>query len=406
MIESAHAVQLHGETIGSILQRGDVARFVFDEEYWSSPDRPVLGMWFEDNPGKSPKSALRLPPWFSNLLPEGRFREWVARERGVSADRELQLLLHMGADLPGAVQVIPDAGDRRHLSGVGAAVAQSPAPEVAGSSWKFSLAGVGMKFSMLRDGDRLTMPGTSAEGDWIVKLPDPMYPQVPLNEFGTMQLAKNVGIDVPEIELVHRDSLRDIPDSIWPLNETIAFAIRRFDRNRAAERVHIEDFAQVRGWYTSAKYDGSFETVAALAYRGHDAGSLREFVRRLTFNFLVGNGDAHLKNWSFIYPDRRIAELSPAYDLVSTGPYYSPANPDTTGLSFGGTRSFDRLERASFVRLQKRLQATDADVLDIVDATIYKFFDAWDAGPPSEMPTFVADWIGPHADQVRRKLGK
>ena len=405
MIESARAVLMHGQAIGSLLQRGDVARFVFEEGYWSSPDRPVLGLWFEDNPGQSPQAALRLPPWFSNLLPEGQLREWVARERGVSIDRELQLLLHIGGDLAGAVEVVPDAGDRRHLSAVGNELAATQKYTAAEAVWKFSLAGVGMKFSMLRDGDRLTTPGTNALGNWIVKFPDPFYPQVPVNEFGTMQLARTVGIDVPEIELVHRDNLPHLPDSIWPTKETHAFAIKRFDRTPGGGRVHIEDFAQVRGWYSNAKYDGSFATVAALAYRGHDRLSLREFVRRLTFSFLIGNGDAHLKNWSFIYPDRRVPELSPAYDLVSTGPYYLPSEPDSTGLALGGTRSFDRLARESFERLQRRLGAADVDVLDIVDETIEAFFEAWKAGAPSELPAFVADWVRPHAEMVRRRIG-
>jgi serine/threonine-protein kinase HipA len=404
MIEAAHAVSMHGEVIGSLLQRGDVARFVFNDSYWTSPKRPVLGIWFEDNPGQSPQAALRLPTWFSNLLPEGQLRNWVARESGVNVDRELPLLLHIGADLPGAVEIIPYAGDRKHLSAVGRETPPTVQIPNTGSPWKFSLAGVGMKFSMRRDDSRLTMPENSL-GDWIVKLPDTSYPRVPENEFGTMKLAKAVGIDVPKIELVHRDQLPHFPDAIWPTNETHAYAIERFDRTPSGTRVHIEDFAQVRGWYSDAKYNGSFATVGALAYRGYDNKSLQEFVRRLTFNFLVGNGDAHLKNWSFIYPDQRIPELSPAYDLVSTGPYYQPSDPDSTGLTFGGTRSFDRLSRSSFKRLQEKLDVSDADVIDVVDATIEKFFVAWESDVSHELPDFVRNWMAPHSKLIRERIG-
>jgi len=405
MIEAAHAVLLNNEPIGSLLQRGDVARFVFDDEYWSSPDRGVLGLWFEDNPRESPQAALRLPPWFSNLLPEGRMRDWVALERGVNVQRELQLLLHIGRDLPGAIEVIQGGGDPSHLSSVqeSAAIGAEEAP--GDQLWRFSLAGVGMKFSLLRDGDRLTLPGTNALGDWIVKLPDSSFPRLPENEFAMMALARRIGIDVPEIELVHRDALPDIPDLAWPNQEQHAFAIRRFDRSPSGTRIHIEDFAQVRGWYPNAKYEGSFTSVAALIYRGRDRASLREFVRRLTFNLLIGNGDAHLKNWSLIYRDRRIPSLSPAYDLVSTGPYIPIDTPDGLGLSFNGSRAFGRVSRSGFERLQLQLDAKREDVLDVVDETIARFFAEWKAGVPN-IPTFLSAWIEPHSETMWRQLSK
>lgn len=133
-----------------------------------------------------------------------------------------------------------------------------------------------------------------------MKLPDVRYADVPTNEFATMKLARAVGIDVPDVVLVHRDELPALPAHAWPCSEELAFAIARFDRAPDGQRIHIEDLAQVRGFYDHAKYTGSFETVGALIYRNRDVDSLREFVRRLTFNVLVGNGDAHLKNWSLI----------------------------------------------------------------------------------------------------------
>lgn len=406
MTESAHAVLLGDLPIGTLLQRGDVARFIFSEDYWSSPNRGVLGLWFEDNPRQSPQAALRLPPWFSNLLPEGPLRQWIARDRGVSIDRELQLLLRIGEDLPGAVQVIQDAGDLGHIDSLDQDSSLGAAYRAGGSSpWKFSLAGVGMKFSMLREGDRLTVPGQNALGNWIVKFPDATFAQVPSNEFGTMKLAALVGIDVPDIELVHRDLLPDVPGVAWPRGEDYAFAIRRFDRTVGGGRIHIEDFAQVRGFYPDNRYSGSLETVAALAFRGRDHAALQEFVRRLTFNLLVGNGDAHLKNWSLIYPDGRVPTLSPAYDLVSTGPY-DLGQPETLGLQFGRTRSFQRISRGAFQALQNTLQVADKDVLDIVDSTVDAFFTAWESGPPDELPAMVREWVEPHAKAMRRLISR
>lgn len=407
MTESAHAVLLGGAAIGTLIQRGDVARFVFSEDYWTSQHRDVLGLWFEDNPRQSPQAALRLPPWFSNLLPEGPLRQWIARDRGVSVDRELQLLLRIGDDLPGAIQVIQDAGDHGRIDSMGDFAETRAERRVAHASpWKFSLAGVSMKFSMLRSGDRLTIPAQNALGDWIVKFPDSAFPQVPANEFSIMRLASQLGIDVPDIDLVHRDLLPDVPGVVWPSGEEYAYAIRRFDRAENGARVHIEDFAQVRGFYPDDRYSGSLETVAALVFRGRDHASLREFIRRTAYNLLVGNGDAHLKNWSLVYPDGRIPTLAPAYDLVCTGAYFAASDPENIGLRFGRTRSFDRITRAAFTALQTKLGVTDEDVLEVVDSTTESFFMHWRDGAPAELPPFAKDWITPHAEAMRSQIAR
>ena len=94
-----------------------------------------------------------------------------------------------------------------------------------------------------------------------------------------------------------------------------------------------------------AKYDGTFETVAALCYRGHDLRALQEWARRVAFNLAIGNGDAHLKNWSLIYPDRRRATLSPVYDLVSTVGYLEH---EDFGLKFTGAKDFERIRKRRF----------------------------------------------------------
>lgn len=402
MIEASHAVILSGRPVGRIHQRGDVARFVFEPEYWDDPHRDVLGLWFEDNPRESPRAALRLPPWFSNLLPEGVLREWIARDQGVSADRELQLLLRIGQDLPGAVQVIashvefdPDVLD--------APEPLANAGDLGRPRWKFSLAGVGLKFSLLKQNERLTLPASGGLGDWIVKLPDARYPEVPANEYAAMNLARTVGIEVPEVALVNRDELPMLPSRAWPTSETLAYAIARFDRAPGGQRIHIEDFAQVRGLYDTDKYSGSLETVGALAYRMRDCASLREFVRRLTFNLLIGNGDAHLKNWSLIYRDGRIPSLSPAYDLVSTGPYADAHEADDLGLKFGGTKVVERVGRGAFQAFQRRIGADRTDVLDVVDETVAQFQAAW-PDAKGTFPAFVGDWIEQRRQAVVARL--
>lgn len=330
--EKFFAVLLHGRRIGTLCQKGDHTRFVLSESYRNDPQRPVLGLRFEEGLTKPYSSALRLPKWFSNLLPEGPLREWIAQDRGVSLDREMELLAQVGHDLPGAVQVRPADGpdeDWEWAEGEGSSGIYTFPTD---SPWRFSLAGVALKFSMLAQGDRLTVPAAGQHGDWLVKFPDYRHADVPRNEFAMMSLARAVGIDAPDVRLVHRDELDGVPPRMWPNDEEWAYAVRRFDRLPDAHRtpVHIEDFAQVRDKYPQAKYEGTFETVVALAYRGQDPAGLREAVRRIAFSTAIGNGDAHLKNWSLIYPDRRVPSLSPFTISCPRSPTPPPANPRTS----------------------------------------------------------------------------
>ncbi|MFE2377145.1 type II toxin-antitoxin system HipA family toxin [Streptomyces sp. NPDC059398] len=413
--EKFYAALLHGARIGTLCQKGDYTRFVLNDSYLGASRRPVLGLYFEENLTKPYATALRLPPWFSNLLPEGPLREWIALDRGVSLDREMELLAQVGHDLPGAVQVLPAAGpddtwewpDSVADSQGGAGSSSTPSP------WRFSLAGVALKLSMLAQGDRLTVPGAGEYGDWLVKFPDYRHADAPRNEYTMMTLAKAAGIDVPEVKLLHRDELDRVPDRMWPNGEVMAYAVRRFDRLPDERRtpVHIEDFAQVRNKFPGPveKYQSTFETVGAIAYRGHDLTSLREVARRIAFSVAVGNGDAHLKNWSLIYRDKIVPALSPAYDLVSTV-FYRPADePEDLGLKLDGSKRFDRVRLASFrnleARLDHRLGRTDADLQSVAADVFMRVRDLWpeykhqlNANPPLQQG--ISDWINARAQAL------
>jgi serine/threonine-protein kinase HipA len=408
--EKYYAVLLYGRRIGTLCQKGDNTRFVLNESYINSPRRPVLGLRFEEDLRAPYSSALRLPRWFSNLLPEGPLRAWIADDRGVSLDREMELLAQVGHDLPGAVQVVPAEGpddgwawpegtdpDGRHAATGDAGPGVSP--------WRFSLAGVALKFSMLARGDRLTVPAVGEHGDWLVKFPDYRHPDVPRNEFAVMSLAKAAGLDVPDVRLVHRDELDEqLPARMWPGPEEWAYAVRRFDRSGDQDRspVHIEDFAQVRDKYPQEKYNSSFETVAAIAYRGHDLASLREAARRIAFCLVVGNGDAHLKNWSLIYRDHRIPALSPVYEVVSTVPYAPDDEPEDLGLKFGGSKNFERVRLGAFDRLESALDhrfgVSGAHLRDVAVGTVRQVRAEWPSyerhleGNP-RLRAGVTDWI-------------
>jgi len=371
---------------GTIRRFGDRTRFSLDADYRNDPDRPVLGLVFEDRPDKVHVASVRLAAWFSNLLPEGRLRDWIAGERGVNRQREMELLAQVGHDLPGAVRVLPDREELAESmwthDSIWSRETDTYVVELDGDfhlpGVRFSLAGVAMKFSMLLRHEKLTVPARGEGGDWIVKTPDTRFRDVPLNEFAMMSLAEAVGIEVPEVMLVPRDRVDDrLPAGVWPEHEQWAYAVRRFDRDEQRGLVHIEDLAQVRNVYPEHKYDGNFETVASLIYRGRDRDSLLEFTRRLTFSVLISNGDYHLKNWSLIYPDGRVPKLSPAYDLVSTAYYLAGDYPEDLGLKFGGSKDFHRVTLATFRRLQERLGVRDVDLAECAATTVERTLAEW-----------------------------
>lgn len=415
LTERYFRVALNGVGAGVLRQRGDHTRFTVSDSYVRLSNRPVLGLRFEEQLGKPYSAALRTPAWFSNLLPEGPLRQWIADERGVSVDREMELLAQVGHDLPGAVTITQTPVE---LSAADAEEWTPPALAIrpcgsGNNTWRFSLAGVALKFSMLARGDRLTVPAVGERGDWLVKFPDYRFADVPRNEYTTMRLARAVGIDVPEVRLLERAELDGLPERMWPNQERWAYAVKRFDRSADTRgSVHIEDFAQVRDVYPQEKYLGTFETVAALSYRGRDLAALQEFARRLAFSVLVGNGDAHLKNWSLIYPDGRVPTLSPAYDLVSTFMYRDAADgPEDLGLKFDGTKRFDRVSLDSFARLERRLDGrfgtTHAGLADIAAETAKQAAATWPEHADTLRghgidPAPLAEWLRVRAADLLR----
>lgn len=396
-----HPVYLSDQLVGHLVQRGNNTRFTFVDGYWETADRRSLGLCFEQNRSGGKASAMKLPPWFSNLLPEGPLREWIAKDRGVKAERELELLLRIGGDLPGAVVV--KEGERRQ----GEDSFESQSRDDEGKSplvKKFSLAGVGMKLSMAQKGGRFVLPVKDELGKWILKFPDPEYARIPANEDAMMTLAGMCGIEVPEHHLVHRDEIDASLGHLWKSSEDVAYVVRRFDRDGSGGRIHIEDFAQVRGIPSgrSEKYQGSFETVGALCYRKYDLEALRQWARRIAFNLAIGNGDAHLKNWSLIYPDGRRPTLSPAYDLVSTAIHMRDEN---LGLKFNGTREFGRVRSGGFARLEKKLGADGADLESLAEETVNAVLGNLEA-MRDRHPDVARElhWIEKNAAAMRRQL--
>ena len=343
-------------------------------------------------------------PFFSNLLPEERLRDYLAERAGVNPEREFFLLWVLGEDLPGAVTVRPADGEDWPPE-AGELLDEGAVREREEKALRFSLAGVQLKFSAVTSASGgLTIPAKGVGGSWIVKLPSEKYDGVPENEFSMMTLARKIGMNVPALELVDIADIGGLPQDVAAM-EGQAMAIERFDRLSDGSSVHIEDFAQIFGIYPKDKYKkASMFNIASVIAAESDDADIREFVRRLVFNALIGNADMHIKNWSVYYPDRRIARLAPAYDFVSTIAYLPD---DEAALTAGRSKRFDRFDEDELVYLADRVGLAKALVLDTARETVELFHQHW-AAEKNNLPLYadVVSRIDTHLEAVPLADGK
>ncbi|GGB92057.1 putative kinase Y4dM [Novosphingobium endophyticum] len=379
MIDAAALdILLYDRRIGTLARLdGDRSIFTFDEVYLADEDRSTLSLAYRDPYGgivNAPRAyQTTIEPFFSNLLPEGTLRDYLARRAGVKAIREYPLLAQLGRDLPGAVKAVPvDARDAPPEDSENEGVAGQ-----AKHALRFSLAGVRLKFSALKNRGKnggLTIPVSGTGGDWIVKLPSARHPDVPENEYAAMSLASKLGIDVPEIDLVPLDAIEGLPDGITRYGAS-AYAIRRFDRNDEGA-IHVEDFAQVYGVYADDKYENaSYRQILSVLAIETDEASAVEFVRRLTYSVLIGNGDMHLKNWSLIYPDQRRPILAPAYDLLSTVAYFPE---EDSALKFHRSREWESFTYSELETIADKSRLASHLVVSTAKETVEQFDALWD----------------------------
>jgi serine/threonine-protein kinase HipA len=381
------AVHLGGVLVGHLTRYpGDRTHFVVAESYLDmGPQRPVLSLSMARPNDETMTRALLLdprhksasvkaPPFFSNLLPEGALRRTIAQRLKTHEDRDFEFLHALGQDLPGAVVITPADEPETFSAPPGNAPGEQDAadpggaPPMDGTALKFSLAGMQMKFSMLRDGERLVLPGRGQLGNYLVKPPSRDHEALPVVEAATMETARAAGMEVPEVRLVAPQAVEGLSAQGEVKADEPFYAIRRFDRpGQTLEalgtfgigRIHMEDFAQVFNLWPHDKYSQVNHEMIGRTLLRYAAGlsDLKEMSRRMIFNLLMGNGDAHIKNWSLIYDHPQRPRLAPAYDLVPTVAYM--ARDTSMALNMGGVKRFDAVTLGTFATFLSRVGIAD-----------------------------------------------
>ncbi len=313
---------------GELSELGGDTRFVYNDG-WSEPIACALPVGQRDHYYRD-----GLIPFFEHLGPEGWLRGRQARAGGTAAQDDFGLLLNYGADCIGAVGILKPDGT--HLT----APDEPNALEEAAVRPGHTLSGVQKKLLAFR-GEKGFEPciKPADRATHIAKFNREDLPTLVQNETLSLELGREI-LGEAEIAKARPAVLVGI--------EGLALVVERFDRV-GDEKLRLEDFAQIlgkpRGREFDGKYHSSYEEAATVITRFSARAriDLARYYRLVVFNLVLGNADAHLKNFSLLESGGGL-RLSPAYDLINTLVY--PDYERTAALELGGgKRAFDTLDR-------------------------------------------------------------
>lgn len=295
------------DRIAGILQQEPDGTYVFtyDPSYLDS-DNPAIS---HSLPVRAAPfhSKAGLHPFFDNLVAEGWLRNAQARALGVKPDDRFALLLAFGRDCAGAVSIIdPEPYARLELD------AADP-ERVAALTARASLSGIQPKLTAIKEAGKFRPARPNETSTYIAKLSSGQLPEIIALEWLATEATRGLLPDETIVEM-----------EIAPVGDIAqeALLIRRFDRLQNGQRLHFEEFNQLLGNPSRNKYEGSYEDMAG--FIRHTPGCIpaeaERLYRRILACFLVGNTDAHLKNFAMFHTDTGM-RLTPCYDLVGSAVY-------------------------------------------------------------------------------------
>jgi serine/threonine-protein kinase HipA len=249
-----------------------------------------------------------LPAFFDNLVTEGWLARAQARALGIAPEDRFARLLAFGRDCPGAVSL----GDPRPASEPN--LEQGTTEEIAALTNRASISGVQPKLFVIRDGEAFRPAHIGERTTHIAKLPSGELADIVEIEYLSTLAASAL---LPEDQMVEVEvaSIRGIDGR--------SLVVRRFDRPAAGGMIHFEEFNQLFGRSSEAKYEGSYGEMAKFilakqtTQREQDVDRL---FRRVLVCILLGNNDAHAKNFGLLHTEQGF-RLAPFYDVVAAALY-------------------------------------------------------------------------------------
>jgi len=377
-------VFLHRHRLGTLTQnnQGDIA-FEYDEEYLGNPAAKPLSQSLPLARKRFNRKECR--PFFAGVLPEESKREIIARNLGISASNDFAMLEQIGGECAGAVTFLPigtplpDREDSyRQLSEAELASILRRLPKrplLAGEAGiRLSLAGAQDKIAVKLEGETICLPLDGSPSTHILKPQIERFEGVVFNEELCMKLSAAVGIPTAGIKARTVDELHYI-------------LVERYDRSQVRstsggqtrlQREHQEDFCQALGIVSEHKYQSeggpSLKQCFELVRNSSSVPlvDLKSLLDAVLFNLMIGNNDAHGKNFSLIYRTDGQTRLAPLYDLVSTAAY--PELSAKMAMKIGGEYEPERIGPKQIEKLANEAALSGPmvrnQVLELTDAVL------------------------------------
>lgn len=358
-------VYLHTSLIGHLIQddHGQTL-FEYDPDWLKNPIAVPLSLSLPLQQKTFGEKQCR--PFFAGVLPDDAKRRIIARNLGISANNDFAMLEQLGGECAGAVMFLksglpmpPSTDDYRPITQdeLAAILKELPnRPLMAGEHGvRLSLAGAQDKIAVYKKDDALLLPLNNAPSSHIIKLSIQQYQGMVFNEAFCMRLAQRMNLPVAAVE-------------IGKIGETDYLLIERYDRTITAtgsasrlNRIHQEDFCQAMGIVSEWKYQAEggpsikqcFDLLRAQS--SVPAIDLMSLLNAVIFNFLIGNHDAHGKNFSLLYPmpegDKQFhaIRLAPLYDLICTAIY--PTLSKKMAMKIGKAYELNEVDPDQFEKL-------------------------------------------------------
>ncbi len=332
--------------------------FAYDDAWLSDPKAPALSFSLPKQAEPFKRSAVQA--FFGGILPEEGQRTAIARALGVSADNEFRLLEYLGGEVAGALTLLPEGETPASPSDAAPKLLDDDAlvqlldhlplrPMLAGEDGlRLSLAGAQSKLPVLVIDGQIALPAPGQPTSHILKPPISRFEGTTENEYFCMSLASAIGLEVAPVEM------RVVADRSFLL-------VTRYDRAVSAAgsvtRVHQEDFAQALGIPSHRKYANeggpNFPDCFALLRRAatRPAREILKLLDAAIFNLIIGNADAHAKNFSLLHSGGDgggVITLAPLYDLLSTIIY--PNLHVKLAMKIGGKSVLEDIEPRHWAR--------------------------------------------------------
>lgn len=299
-------VYLYDRFVGILSEEpGKVYKFAYDQSFIDNPIHEISQtLLIRREPYYS--SGI-LHPYFDNLIAEGWLANAQAKALGVKVTDRLSLLLGFGHDCIGAVSIIDPEEVKIKIS-------STNKENLAALTSRASLSGIQPKVFLVKDQKNIRVAQYGERSTHIGKLDLGMIPNLVDIEYLSLKMMSSLLPTEPICEV----SLGLISD----VSNSRALIVKRFDRNENGGLIHFEEFNQLLGKACGSKYDGSYHLMANYILSNNKCSIVdtERLLRRILVNLIIGNTDAHLKNFGMMYSGGRL-ELCPSYDVVASSYY-------------------------------------------------------------------------------------